>query len=625
MLARSYLLLALALGTSARAEAPPPIAVLSSAQVTDALYQTLNWYRALGSQSAASGQAGDALILYANRQLATQVVQLALEMARSDAELLSSQESNAQNAPAVGTSADALNSARAKLDAQAQQIESELRSTQASSGATRAQRGYASAKASELQGELAVVNARRNVLATMGQFVNATDAKNSGANALKQQVAAIEASLPSQSSAESQPAALSSNVAVRRLGIWDLAASSLALASKVSAIDSMDRSTAHLQAQFQKLAATPTEAIKALAARSDALAQQADSANSSTMKDLRNQLDIVAWQFKQTSGIVLPLGKAHVLLEQYRHNLSGWRAIVLRQEHAALIGLAVRLGLLALVLAVLFIAAEFWRRAVLRFEHDARRRNQWLVVRRVTLWTLVLLVVGFTFVSELSSVATFAGLITAGLAVAMQSVIVSVVGYFFLIGKYGVRVGDRVQIGEVTGEVVELGLVRMHLMELSAQSNFAPTGRIVAFANSVVFQASGGLFRQIPGVNFAWHDLTLTLPSGIDYAAAKQAMRSAVLEVVKQYQDSMLPRGGPLQDSLAARDSGKAATPRVQLHFAASEVTAHIWYPVFVPRAAEIDERVSQELWSAIGAIQQHSGPHQHRDAALGQPPPLRQ
>ncbi len=207
----------------------------------------------------------------------------------------------------------------------------------------------------------------------------------------------------------------------------------------------------------------------------------------------------------------------------------------------------------------------------------------------------------------------------------MQSVLVSVVGYFFLIGKYGVRVGDRVQIGEVTGEVVELGLVRMHLMELSPKSNLTPTGRIVAFANSVVFQASGGLFRQIPGVNFAWHDLTLTLPSGIDYAAAKEAMRCAVVEVLKQYQDSLVPDSGQLQETLAARDSGKAATPRVQLHFAASEVQAHVWYPVYVPRAAEIDERVSQQLWKAISAVQGGTEPHASIDTALDQPPRLRQ
>src|SRR4029450_13045230 len=105
-------------------------------------------------------------------------------------------------------------------------------------------------------------------------------------------------------------------------------------------------------------------------------------------------------------------------------------------------------------------------RAVFRYVTEARRRYQLLLVRTIVLWSLVIAILGFTFATEMSSVVTFAGLLTAGLAVAMQSVLVSIVGYFFLIGKYGIRVGDRVQIGTVTGEVIDLGLVRLHLMEL---------------------------------------------------------------------------------------------------------------------------------------------------------------
>ena len=88
-----------------------------------------------------------------------------------------------------------------------------------------------------------------------------------------------------------------------------------------------------------------------------------------------------------------------------------------------------------------------------------------------------------SFVTEISTFATFAGLLTAGLAVAMQSVLVSVVGYFFLIGKYGIRVGDRIQIGTVVGEVLDIGLVALHLRELNQQGPLGSTGRVVAFAN----------------------------------------------------------------------------------------------------------------------------------------------
>src|SRR5690242_20400213 len=84
MAARPYLLMTLVLGLSVRAEAPPPLALLSTSQVTDALYDTVNWYRTLGSQSTTGSEAGDTLVLYANRQIATQVVHLALDMASAD-------------------------------------------------------------------------------------------------------------------------------------------------------------------------------------------------------------------------------------------------------------------------------------------------------------------------------------------------------------------------------------------------------------------------------------------------------------------------------------------------------------------------------------------------------------
>src|SRR5206468_7717291 len=132
------------------------------------------------------------------------------------------------------------------------------------------------------------------------------------------------------------------------------------------------------------------------------------------------------------------------------------------------------------------------------------------------------------FASQLGSAVTFAGLLTAGVAVALQNVIVSVVGYFFLIGKYGLRVGDRVQISGVTGEVVEIGLVRIHLMELGGPSDSQPSGRVVAFSNSIVFQATAGVFKQIPGTNFIWHELKLTLASETDYHSAKDPIVKAV-------------------------------------------------------------------------------------------------
>src|SRR5258708_16381147 len=171
------------------------------------------------------------------------------------------------------------------------------------------------------------------------------------------------------------------------------------------------------------------------------------------------------------------MGNEAVLPAKARRNIANWHDAIEKQYGNALKTLGVRLGVLAVMLAVVFVAAGIWRRAVMRYVQDTRRRYQFLLMRRIALWCLVILIVGFAFASELGSVVTFAGLITAGLAVAMQSVLVSIVGYFFLIGKYGIRIGDRVQIGDVTGEVINLGLVRLHLMRLCGHRQLGPPRR----------------------------------------------------------------------------------------------------------------------------------------------------
>jgi len=118
-------------------------------------------------------------------------------------------------------------------------------------------------------------------------------------------------------------------------------------------------------------------------------------------------------------------------------------------------------------------------------------------------------------------------ILAVGVAVALQNVIVSVVAYFFLIGKYGIRVGDRVQIAGVTGEVVDIGLVRIHLMELGGPGESQPSGRIVAFSNSIVFQPTAGVFKQIPGTSFVWHEVKLVLAPDTDYHAAKATLSAS--------------------------------------------------------------------------------------------------
>ena len=302
-------------------------------------------------------------------------------------------------------------------------------------------------------------------------------------------------------------------------GILGLSSDLIAMHRKIRSLDEATRSTDALAKTSRAMMAPMIASIKDLAKRGNDISSAPDSTDPAVLAQQKKELDAMTAQYKQLSASVLPLGKQSVLLDLYKRSLGNWRNTVENEYSSELRSLILRLAFLAAVLIMVLVISEIWRRATFRYVQDVRRRYQFLLLRRIVVWFLVAIIIAVAFASELGSLATFAGLLTAGVAVALQNVILSLVaGYFFLIGKYGVRVGDRVQVAGVTGDVIDIGLVRLHLMEVGGSGSSArPTGRVVVFSNAVVFQANAGLFKQIPGTNLSgarspslWHRTAIT-------------------------------------------------------------------------------------------------------------------
>jgi small-conductance mechanosensitive channel len=592
---------------------------MSGVEVIQMLDQTVDWYRTLGAQQAIANEPSDLLILSENRQIGGQVLALAFDVARATAELLGKDSALAPRTDQAGAPSQSLIERQRKLDAQAASVQAEMDTTRGElAAASKKDRAQRQAKLAELQGEIDLINAKRGILDSIAGALSGSESSDTAS--LRSQIDAMavasSASAPAstggpsaggtaaahaQTPASTVPASASPDGATH-LGLWGELADVFKLQQKSSAIAGVDRRTAALQSELGQIRKRLIDQMRALSSRGDALMAGADNADSATLTAERGELDALATQLKEASVILVPLSKQGALLDQYRRNLKNWRASIGGQSHDALRSLGIRVGLLLLVLAIVFALGEIWHRAVLRYAQDSRRRYQLLLLRKIALWTLVVIIVGSTFASELGSIVTFAGLITAGVAVAMQSVLVSIVGYFFLIGKYGIRVGDRVQIGEVDGEIIELGLVRMYLMEMAGHGSFAPTGRVVAFPNSVVFQVSSGLFKQIPGVSFTWHDITLSVPPGIDYASAKERLFAAANEALADYREEIERQTRELRRTTLS-SAGGDALPTVQLTYSTKGVDARVRYPVHLPHAAEIDERMSRALLQVITSL----------------------
>ena len=200
---------------------------------------------------------------------------------------------------------------------------------------------------------------------------------------------------------------------------------------------------------------------------------------------------------KRLAAAVVPARQEAALLGRYATDLTEWRRTVDGRVDQTLRGLGVELLHVAIAVGVILIGALLWRVAVHRYVGDAYRRHLLLTVRNVVVGVAVALVVAFHFTTELATLVTALGFAAAGIAFALQTIIVALAGYFAIVAPNGIRVGDRVSLqgpySWVQGDVVDIGFLRIKLRELTGDPP-QPTGRIVVFPNSVVF--TGSFFKH---------------------------------------------------------------------------------------------------------------------------------
>ena len=171
--------------------------------------------------------------------------------------------------------------------------------------------------------------------------------------------------------------------------------------------------------------------------------------------------------------------------------------------------------------------------------------------------------------------------------------------YFFLIGRYGVRVGDRVTVAGVTGEVIEIGLVRLYLMELAGTGvDLHSTGRVAVFSNAVIFQPAA-LLKQAPGIEYTWHAVLTTLGAGIDCRAARTRLMGAVEAIYGSYREIIEQQHAAFEKSINLQ----MATPKpvARVHFTGAGCEILIRYPVEIEHTSDIDERIVKCLLEETG------------------------
>lgn len=177
-----------------------------------------------------------------------------------------------------------------------------------------------------------------------------------------------------------------------------------------------------------------------------------------------------------------------------------------------------------LIILILWVVRLIIMRLVhRRYAEDARALYNWRKGIQYVLAALGILLVGRIWLDGLHTLATYLGLVSAGVAIALQDLIVNLAGWFFIIWRQPFQVGDRVEIGDFAGDVIDIRLFEFAMLEIGKRIQAEQsTGRIIHVPNGKVFREVFVNYSQ--GLPLIWHEIPITITFESDWEKAKRLL-----------------------------------------------------------------------------------------------------
>ncbi len=193
-----------------------------------------------------------------------------------------------------------------------------------------------------------------------------------------------------------------------------------------------------------------------------------------------------------------------------------------------------RLVAVVVTLLVTFAVVRFAQRSIGRYVKDVDTRYRARKFISFLGYLAALVIVATVFSARLGGFTVAFGVAGAGIAFALQEVIASVAGWVAIsVGSF-YSPGDRVQVGGIRGDVIDVSILRTTLMEVGEWvASDLYTGRIVRVANSFVFKAP--VFNYSGGFPFLWDEIIVPVKYGSDWKLAREMLRGLVDEVLVGY------------------------------------------------------------------------------------------
>ena len=267
--------------------------------------------------------------------------------------------------------------------------------------------------------------------------------------------------------------------------------------------------------------------------------------------------------------------------EDLANTYAGWIDLVHLRQRAATHSMLQSGLLIAIILLAVYLAGRLVDHFFKGLSADRTRLHTLRVVIRFALQAVGVLLILLVIVGLPRQMPTILGLAGAGLTVALKDFIVAFVGWFILMGRNGLRIGDWVEINGVVGEVVEINLWHTVLLETGNWADTGhPTGRKVAFMNS--FAIEGHYFNFSTSGQWLWDEIEILVPASENPYQIVDAIQKVVTRETETNAQSAEQEWQKAMSHYRVRSV--SAAPAISLRPTSAGVEVHVRY---ITRASE--------------------------------------
>ncbi len=283
-------------------------------------------------------------------------------------------------------------------------------------------------------------------------------------------------------------------------------------------------------AQAQADVRSLTSEHNALEAQANAVAAVAGAAtdHASRLADLKS---------RSAERQLLSIYDDRIQTEQQLAIVYGKWAAQVQLQHSIVLHLILRSLALIVFILICMILGDALVRRLMAIPVLAQKQRQTLrKILELAIQIVGILLILFVVFGTPQQMPTILGLATAGVTIVLQDFILAFFGWFVLMGKNGIHVGDRVEINGINGEVTEIGLINTSLLETGNLGDKGlPTGRRISFINS--FAIRGQYFNFSTAGQWMWDEIKMGLPASTDPRALVERIQKALIEETQKGAD----------------------------------------------------------------------------------------